>query len=234
MCSVMAGIGAALSLFQGYTSYQSQKEQIQAQADSQASMYRAQAAAAEHNAKIEAKKQEQIADQYGEEAKRLRARQRLSEGRVRAGAGAAGIDASGSIMDILSSGQEAYVSDQMTLLGNQRNENYSSRVQQSNYLNEAGSNRAAATNVLNDASRQISALRTSTILGTAASIAAPFIGGSGGGGGNSRGSSAAGTTYAGTLYSGTPTSTAGRILSSSWASAKPTILPTMGFGQKGR
>ena len=179
MCSVMAGIGAALSLFQGYTSYQSQKEQSQAQADSQASMYRAQAAAAEHNAKIEAKKQEQIADQYGEEAKRLRARQRLSEGRVRAGAGAAGIDASGSIMDILSSGQEAYVSDQMTLLGNQRNENYNSRVQQSNYLNEAGSNRAAATNVLNDASRQISALRTSTILGTASSML-PYLSGIGG------------------------------------------------------
>jgi len=197
MCSVMAGIGAALSLFQGYTSYQSQKEQIQAQADSQASMYRAQAAAAEHNAKIEAKKQEQIADQYGEEAKRLRARQRLSEGRVRAGAGAAGLDASGSIMDILSSGQEAYVSDQMTLLGNQRNENYSSRVQQSNYLNEAGSNRAAATNVLNDASRQISALRTSTILGTASSML-PYLSGIGG-------SSSSGTNSAsgsGSGYSG--------------------------------
>ncbi len=197
MCSVMAGIGAALSLFQGYTSYQSQKEQIQAQADSQASMYRAQAAAAEHNAKIEAKKQEQIADQYGEEAKRLRARQRLSEGRVRAGAGAAGIDASGSIMDILSSGQEAYVSDQMTLLGNQRNENYSSRVQQSNYLNEAGSNRAAATNVLNDASRQISALRTSTILGTASSML-PYL--SGIGGSSSSGTSS--SSSSGSEYSG--------------------------------
>lgn len=221
MCSVMAGIGAALSLFQGYTSYQSQKEQIQAQADSQASMYRAQAAAAEHNAKIEAKKQEQSAYQYGEEAKRLRARQRLSEGRVRAGAGAAGIDASGSIMDILSSGQEAYVSDQMTLLGNQRNENYSSRVQQSNYLNEAGSNRAAATNVLNDASRQISALRTSTILGTASSML-PYLSGIGG-------SSSSGKTVSGHLYSGKPTSIAGNILG--WANTSPTVPPGMNRGK---
>ncbi len=179
MCSVIAAVGGLLTGLQGYASYQSNKEAIQAQADSQASMYRAQAQQAEHNAKIESKRQEQIADQYGEEAKRLRARQRLSEGRVRAGAGAAGLDVSGSVMDVLSSGQEAYVQDQMTLLGNQRNDNYVSRVQQSNYLNEAGSNRAAATNVLSDARRQISALRTSTILGTAASMV-PFFSGIGG------------------------------------------------------
>ena len=208
MCSVIAGIGAALSIFSGYSQYQSQKAQIQAQADSQASMYRAQAQADEYNAKlreqeakVEAKKQEQIADQYGEEAKRLRARQRLAEGKLRAQTGAAGLDMSGSAMDILSSGQEAYWQDQMTLLGNQRNDNYNSRVQQSNYLREAennrtsaANNRTAASNVLADADRQISALRTSTILGTAASIVPMF-----GGGGSSSSNASSSKTNFGTL-----------------------------------
>ena len=207
MCSVLAGIGAALTLFSGYSNYQSQKAQIQAQADSQASMYRAQAQADEYNAKlreqnakVEAKKQEQIADQYGEEAKRLRARQRIAEGQIRAGAGASGLDMAGSMMDIVASGQEQYWQDQMTLLGNQRNDNYNSRVQQSNYLreaennrNSAANNRAAASNVLADADRQIGALKTSTILGTAASIV-PFFSG-----GGSRSTSSGSKTNFGTL-----------------------------------
>ena len=206
MCSVLAGIGAALTLFSGYSNYQSQKAQIQAQADSQASMYRAQAQADEYNAKlreqnakVEAKKQEQIADQYGEEAKRLRARQRIAEGQIRAGAGASGLDMAGSMMDIVASGQEQYWQDQMTLLGNQRNDNYNSRVQQSNYLREAensrtsaANNRAAASNVLADADRQIGALKTSTILGTAASIV-PFFSGGGSSGTTSGTSSASGS-----------------------------------------
>ena len=200
MCSVMAGIGAALSLFGGYASYESQRQQIQAQADSQASMYRAQAQAAEYNAKleeqnarVEARKQEQIAENYGEEQRRLRARQRLAEGQLRAQHGAAGRDMSGSGLDILASGQEAYWQDQMTLLSNQRNDNYSSRAQQSNYMRAAENQRAnaesqrvAANNVLADADRQIGALGMNTILGTAASIV-PFFGG---GGGSSSGSKA--------------------------------------------
>lgn len=191
MCSVVAAIGAGLSLFQGYASYQAQQDQIEAQkrqvqanADSQASMYKAQAAAAEHNAQMEAKKQEQIADAYGEEQRRLRSRQRLAEGRLRAQTGAAGLDMAGSSMDILASGQEAYWDDQMTLLTNQRNDNYNSRVTQSNYLTEGKNNRAAAVNVQEDARRQIdaldrqsSALKWTSILGTASSIAAPFISG---------------------------------------------------------
>jgi len=234
MCSVVAAIGGLLTGLQGYASYKSQVEAAEAQADSQASMYRAQAQAAEHNAKIESKKQEQIADNYGQQQRELRARHRINAGQVRAGAGAAGLDMSGSMLDILSSGQEAYDQDKLTLLTNQRNDNYESRAQQTNYENEAGAARVAIKNTYADLDRQKNGIMWNSILGTAASIAAPFIGGSGGGGGNSGGSSAAGTTYAGTLYSGTPTSTAGRILSSSWASTKPTILPTMGFGQKGR
>jgi len=234
MCSVVAAIGGLLTGLQGYASYKSQVEAAEAQADSQASMYRAQAQAAEHNAKIESKKQEQIADNYGQQQRDLRARHRLNAGQVRAQAGAANLDMSGSMLDILSSGQEAYDQDKLTLLTNQRNDNYESRAQEMNHRNEAGAARVAIQNVYADLDRQKNGIKWNSILGTAASIAAPFIGGSGGGGGNGGGSSAGGTTYAGTLYSGTPTSTAGRILSSSWASAKPTILPTMGFGQKGR
>jgi hypothetical protein len=87
----------------------------------------------------------------------------------------------------------------MTLLGNQRNDNYNSRVQQSNYLREAensrtsaANNRAAASNVLADADRQIGALKTSTILGTAASIV-PFFSGGGSGGASSGTTSASGS-----------------------------------------
>ena len=229
----MAVVGGLLTAGQGYMSYKSQVEAAEAQADSQASMYRAQAQAAEHNAKIESKKQEQIADNYGQQQRDLRARHRINAGQVRAGAGAAGLDMSGSMMDILSSGQEAYDQDKLTLLTNQRNDNYESRAQQTNYENEAGAARVAIKNTYADLARQKQGIMWNSILGTAASIASPYIGGSGGGG-NSGGSSAGGTTYAGTLYTGNPTSTAGRILSSSWASAKPTILPTMGFGQKGR
>lgn len=193
MCTVAAGIigSVLLSGVQGYANYQSQKEAIQAQADSQASMYKAQADAADYNAKIERKRQEQIADQYGEEARRLRARHRIEMGRVRAAAGAAGLDSAGSMLDIQASGQDAYTRDQMTLLGNQRNDNYASRVQQTNFENQAGSSRAAASNVLADADRQIGALKWNTILGTASSIAGNFIG-AGSWGGSSSGTTSSG------------------------------------------
>lgn len=196
MCSVMAGIGAALSLFSGYANYESQKSAIQAQADSQASYLRAQAQAdeanaqaRERNAQVEARKQEQIADNYGNEQRKLRDRQRIAAASLRAGAGAAGLDSStGSPFDIQSAGQEAYWQDQMTLLGNQRNDNFASRVTQSNYINEAGqlrnqaeNNRRQAQATLDDADRQIGALGLTSILGTATSMV-PFLSGIGGGG----------------------------------------------------
>lgn len=194
MCSVTAGIIASslLSVGQGVMSYKAQSEANDAQAESQASMARAQAQAAEHNAKMEAKKQEQIADKYGQEAKQLRARNRLYQGRLRSSAGAAGLDASaGSPLDLLASGQEAYWQDQMNLLTNQRNANYDSRVTQSNYENEAAANWAKEKNIYADRDRANSALKWNTILGTAASIAGNFIGGSGGSSGGDSGTSSA-------------------------------------------
>lgn len=218
MCSVTAGIIASslLSIGTGYVNYQSQKEAIEAQAESQASMYKAQAEAAEHNAKMEAKKQEQIADAYGEKQRDIRRKQRLAEGALRANTGAAGLSMSGSALDIAASGEEAYEQDKITLLNNQRNDNYNSRVTQSNYEREGKNNRAAAQNVLNDADRQIGALKWGTILGTASSIAGNIMGANWGGssGGNAGGS----MTIGGNLYSGSPSSIGAKILGTNTAS----------------
>lgn len=159
MCSIAAGLLGASALF-GY------QQQVQ-QAENQANAYKAQAEADEQNARIEGRKQEQIADNYANEAKQLRSRQRLAQGAQRAEAGSAGIDFSGSQMDILSSSQDAYKNDQMTLLSNQRNDNYNSRVIQTNYLNDANQKRAAADNVVSSAKGQL----LPTLLSTAASIA---------------------------------------------------------------
>lgn len=158
MCSVMAGLTA----LGGYFSYRQNRQM----ADAQAQAYNAQAQAAEQNARVEARKQEQIADNYAQEARRLRARQRLSEGAQRAQTGASGLDFSGSSMDILSSGLEAYNQDQVNLLNNQRNDNYASRVAQTNYLNQANAMRTAASNVKSQAKNSW----FPTLLGTAASI----------------------------------------------------------------
>ena len=158
MCSVIAGLTA----LGGYAQYRQQ----QVAADNQAAAYRAQAEANDQNAKVESRRQEQIADNYAQQASNLRSRQRLAEGRQRAEAGAAGIGFSGSQLDILSSGLTAYNNDQNNLLGNQRNDNYSSRVQQTNYINQANADRTAASNV----ESQAKSAGLSTILGTAASI----------------------------------------------------------------
>lgn len=231
MCSVIAAVGGLLTGLQGYASYKSQVEAAEAQADSQASMYRAQAQAAEHNAKIENRKQEQIADNYGQQQRDLRARHRLNAGQVRAQAGAANLDMSGSMLDILSSGQEAYDQDKLTLLTNQRNDNYVSRAQQMNHVNEAGAARVAIRNTYADLERKKNGIKWNSILGTAASIAAPFIGGSGGG---NSGGAAAGKNYQGYMISGNHSSIAGRITGASWGNnPHPTMLSSMYLG-KGR
>lgn len=182
MCSVLAGLTA----LGGIMNYQQQ----QAQADAQAAAYERQAEAAEQNARIEGKRQEQIADKYARESDNLRQRQRIIAGQQRAQAGSAGLGMAGSPLDILSAGNEAYNQDKMTLLSNQRNDNYNSRVTQSNYLNQAASYRSAADNTR-------SAAKTAgiaTILGTAASIYG--MGGFGGGGAGSAGGNVAKSTTA--------------------------------------
>ena len=158
MCSLAAGLMGAAGLF----SYQQQVKQ----AEQQSNALKAQAAADERNARIEGRKQEQIADNYAKEARDLRNRQRLAQGAQRAQAGSAGIGFSGSQQDILASSLSAYNEDQQTLLTNQRNDNYNSRVVQTNYLNDASQKRAEADNVVSSAKAQL----IPTLLSTASSI----------------------------------------------------------------
>lgn len=158
MCSVMAGLTALA----GYSQYRGQQEAANAQAAS----YRAQADAMEQNARVENKRQEQIADNYARQAQQLRQRQRIVAGQQRAQAGSAGLGMGGSALDLLSAGYDAYNQDQQTLLMNQRNDNYNSRVQETNFINQAAGLRSAAGNVKRNARAQ----GLSTILGTAASI----------------------------------------------------------------
>ncbi len=178
MCSLTAGLIGASALL-GY------QQQVQ-QANTQAKAMRAQAEADEQNARIEGRKQEQIVDNYAKEARDLRNRQRLAQGAQRAQAGAAGLGFGGSQQDILSSSLDAYRQDQATLLTNQRNDNYNSRVVQTNYINDANQKRAAADNVVSQAKGQL----VPTLLSTAASIAGaqtPTVSGSSGGIGGSMG-----------------------------------------------
>ena len=160
MCGFAAGAAIASALFGAYGQYQEGK--------TQAAAARAQADAARQNARIENKRQEMIADKYAEEDRRRRAQLRLSAGANRANAGAAGLDIGGSssVMDILTSSQEAYQRDNITSLTNQRNENWMSRTNEANYLTQASAYDAQAKN----ASRMGKIGAISTILGTAASI----------------------------------------------------------------
>lgn len=158
MCGVMAGLTA----LGGYMQYKQQS----AAADAQAKAYQAQAQQAQQNANVEAKKQESIADSYAQETKRLRAQRAIAEGNQRANAGAAGLNFTGSQLDINAAGYDAYNQDQLNLLNNQRNDNYSSRVNQRNYTNQANSYLTAADNVKSQAKQA----KIGTILGTAASI----------------------------------------------------------------
>lgn len=158
MCSLAAGLMGAAGLF----SYQQQVKQ----AEQQSNALKAQAEADERNARIEGRKQEQIADNYAKEARDLRNRQRLAQGAQRAQAGSAGIGFSGSQQDILASSLSAYNEDQQTLLTNQRNDNYNSRVVQTNYLNDASQKRTEADNVVSSAKAQL----IPTLLSTASSI----------------------------------------------------------------
>lgn len=158
MCSVIAGLTALGGMMQ-------YRQQQQA-ANAQAAVYRSQAAAAEQNARIENRKQEQIADNYAQQQRQLRSRQRLAAGQRTAAAGAAGLNYAGSVADIGRSSLENYRDDALTLLSNQRNDNYSSRVAESNYISQANAANAAAGNVKRAARMQ----GISTILGTAASV----------------------------------------------------------------
>lgn len=188
MCSLAAGLLGAAGLF-GY------QQQVQ-QAEQQSNALKAQAQADERNAQIEGRKQEQMADNYAKDAKDLRNRQRLAQGAQRAQAGSAGIGFSGSQQDILASSLSAYKDDQQTLLTNQRNDNYNSRVVQTNYLNDAAQKRAEADNVVSSAKAQL----IPTLLSTASSIVGVTSQSSGGSAGGSSAAASDGLKYQSPTY----------------------------------
>lgn len=160
MCGTPWMIG--LAALQGINQYNSQKQQYNAQA----AMYNAQAQTAEQNARISEIKQEQVAEQYANQQRKLNDRMRLAVGNAAAEAGASGLALSGSPLDLLSSSYQTWHDDSNTLLGNQRNNIWSERMNELNYRNQASSYRASAANMQ---AQKRNAL-WGTILGTASSI----------------------------------------------------------------
>lgn len=160
MCTVPWMYG--LTALQGINQYNTQKQQYNAQA----AMYNAQAQTAENNARISQRKQEQIAEQYANQQRKLNDRVRLAAGQAAAQAGASGLQLSGSPLDSLSASYSAWNDDSNTLLSNQRNDVWSERMNEINYQNQANAYRASAANMQ---SQKKNAL-FGTILGTAASM----------------------------------------------------------------
>lgn len=215
MCTVLAGL-TALS---GYMQYQGQKSA----ADAQAAAYRSQAEMAERNAQIENRKQEQIADNYAIQDRKLRDKAKLHQAQVRAAAGAAGIGSEGgSPFDILSGSWDAYQQDKLISLSNQRNENYNSRVNQTNFENQAASYRAAADNTKRVARMQ----GLATILGTATAIA-----GSGAFDKVGGGSSASASSFSGTPGGSFSTPLAGNTTATFTAGQGYSFAPTNLYGK---
>ena len=160
MCTTAMALG--LTALQGYTQYRA----ADAQADAQMAYYNAQADAAEQNARIQERKGEQIADQYLQQQQKLDDRRRLIRGQQAASAGASGLAAGGSVLDVMGSSEDAYRQDSLNLLSNQRNDTWSNYVNVVNYQNQANAFRASAEN----AEQQGKANKFNTILGTAASM----------------------------------------------------------------
>lgn len=160
MCTTAIALG--LTALQGYTQYRA----ADAQADAQMAYYNAQADAAEQNARIQERKGEQIADQYLQQQQKLDDRRRLIRGQQAAAAGASGLAAGGSVLDVMGSSEDAYRQDSLNLLSNQRNDTWSNYVNVVNYQNQANAFRASAEN----AEQQGKANKFNTILGTAASM----------------------------------------------------------------
>lgn len=132
----------------------------------QEAMYKAQAQTAQQNAAIVSKQREQQAEAYAQKQKQLNDRYRLAGGQARAAAGASGLTADGSVADILSSSEDAYMQDSLNLLQNQRNDSWNAYVNEVNYRNQANAYNSAAKNAVSAGKQKM----FSTIIGGAANI----------------------------------------------------------------
>lgn len=160
MCGVPAMMAAQLA--QGIMQY----KQVKQESKAKAAMYQQQALAAEQNAKISELRQDQMADKYANDQRKLDDRMRLMAGQTAAQAGASNMTLTGSPLDILISSYGTYQDDSNQLLQNQRNDERSELFNQYNYENQAAGYKASAEN----AKTQGKLAGIATLLSTASSM----------------------------------------------------------------
>lgn len=171
MCDVVSALIGVSTVLDAY----GQRQESRAQAE----QYKAQAAAAQQNARMKEGEASRIADDYASKQRRINDRLRLARGQALASAGASGINGAGSVLDNLSAIDMGAEADSQDLLHQQREQTWAKYVEQVNYNNQANSYRNAARNV----KRQGDMAALGTLIGGAASI----YGGLGSGGGSSGG-----------------------------------------------
>lgn len=136
------------------------------QTKAQTAMYNAQAQAAEANARISDRKQQDIANQALQERDKMDNKMRLIAGQNTAEAGATGLSMSGTPLQLMASSYDEYNKDINNWETNKNNSIYNEYLNGVNYRNEASSARAAAAN----AKRQGRMQMLGTILSGASSM----------------------------------------------------------------
>lgn len=116
------------------------------QTKAQTAMYNAQAQAAEANARISDRKQQDIANQALQERDKMDNKMRLIAGQNTAEAGATGLSMSGTPLQLMASSYDEYNKDINNWETNKNNSVYNEYLNGVNYRNEANSARAAASN----------------------------------------------------------------------------------------
>ena len=116
------------------------------QTKGQVAMYNAQAQAAEANARISDRKQQDITNQTLQERDKMDARMRLIAGQNTAEAGATGLSMSGTPLQLMASSYDEYNKDIHNWESNKNNSIYNEYLNGMNYRNEASTARASASN----------------------------------------------------------------------------------------
>ena len=116
------------------------------QAKAQTAMYNAQAQAAEANARISDRRQQDIANQALQERDKMDNKMRLVAGQNTAEAGATGLSMSGTPLQLMASSYDEYNKDINNWETSKNNSIYNEYLNGVNYRNEANSARAAAAN----------------------------------------------------------------------------------------
>lgn len=136
------------------------------QAKAQTAMYNAQAQAAEANARISDRRQQDIANQALQERDKMDNKMRLIAGQNTAEAGATGLSMSGTPLQLMASSYDEYNKDINNWETSKNNSIYNEYLNGVNYRNEANSARAAAANAKTQGRLQM----LGTILSGASSI----------------------------------------------------------------